>query len=154
MDEFSFDACAEMVRQLNPRLRPRYRARNEKRIVVTEAEDTDFKYPDVGVFETDKQAPGLASVSIAPAPLQLEAVVPEKLTQHFIEIRDAEERELVTAIEILSPTNKRGRGFHVYLRRRRRYLLTSVHLLEIDLLRLGAGCPCASRCPRHRISSF
>ena len=52
---------------------------------------------------------------------------------------------IVTAIEVLSPTNKeKGPGRDKYLRKRRRFINTSVNLLEIDLLRAGpytAGAP-------------
>src|SRR4029453_5934831 len=50
-------------------------------------------------------------------------------------------RQLVTAIEILSPTNKRAEGRMEYLVKRRRILLSTAHLLEIDLLRQGQRLP-------------
>ena len=55
-------------------------------------------------------------------------------------------RKLVAVIEFLSPTNKRGLERKKYLRKRERILLSSVHLLEIDLLRKGKRCQCARRC--------
>ena len=58
-----------------------------------------------------------------------------------IEIRDVAERELVTAIDVLSPVNKRGEGYAAYLDKRRRMLLSTAHLLEIDLLRIGKRVP-------------
>jgi hypothetical protein len=58
-----------------------------------------------------------------------------------IEIRDTANRQLVTAIEVLSPTNKRGDGRQEYLAKRRRILLSTAHLLEIDLLRQGQRVP-------------
>ena len=46
--------------------------------------------------------------------------------------------QLVTAIEILSPFNKRaGEGIDDYRRKRTCLLRSSVHLIEIDLLRRG-----------------
>jgi hypothetical protein len=61
---------------------------------------------------------------------------------HFsVEIRDRLERRLVTAIEVLSPTNKRGEGREEYLEKRRRILHSSAHLVEIDLLRRGHRLP-------------
>jgi len=58
-----------------------------------------------------------------------------------VEIRDVKSRQLVTAIEILSPTNKRGDGRRDYLAKRRRVLLSTAHLLEIDLLHGGERLP-------------
>jgi hypothetical protein len=47
----------------------------------------------------------------------------------------------VTAIEVLSPWNKRARGRREYLAKRRRILLSSAHLMEIDLLHEGHRVP-------------
>ena len=56
-----------------------------------------------------------------------------------VEIRTVAGQTLVTAIEILSPANKRpGRdGAEAYDRKRRELLRSDAHLLEIDLLRAG-----------------
>ena len=77
------------------------------------------------------------------------AVDPEEIpSNHFwIKILDRKERQLVTAIEFLSPTNKRGNGRKLYLKKRRRLLLSQAHLLEIDLLRTGLRVPMATRLP-------
>jgi uncharacterized protein DUF4058 len=61
---------------------------------------------------------------------------------HFgVEIRDTQDRRLITSIEILSPTNKRGQRRDEYLAKRRRLLLSTAHLMEIDLLRQGQRVP-------------
>ena len=54
----------------------------------------------------------------------------------FLEVRDRQGRELVTAIELLSPSNKRaGDDREQYLAKRRELLRSPAHLVEIDLLR-------------------
>ena len=70
-----------------------------------------------------------------------------------VQIRDVERHHLVTAIEILSPTNKRREGRREYLRRRDRFLDSDVHLLEIDLLRKGRRVPMEEELPRLPTSS-
>lgn len=45
--------------------------------------------------------------------------------------------ELIAAVEILSPTNKKGEDLSIYRRKRTEYYYAGVHLLEIDLLRGG-----------------
>ena len=47
-------------------------------------------------------------------------VIPSRVSHVTIEIRDVAHRELMTAIEILSPTNKCGEGYREYLDKRRR----------------------------------
>jgi hypothetical protein len=73
--------------------------------------------------------------------LELATIIPAPIPHVTIEIRDTANRQLVTAIEVLSPTNKRGDGRQEYLAKRRRILLSTAHLLEIDLLRQGQRVP-------------
>jgi hypothetical protein len=64
----------------------------------------------------------------------------------FIEIRDRRSRELVTVIELLSPSNKRpGPDRDQYLAKRGQILASPAHLVEIDLLRGGAPMPADDR---------
>ena len=60
-----------------------------------------------------------------------------------IEIRATGTMELVTAIEILSPVNKRPshQAYRDYLRKRQDLLRSSAHLIELDLLRGGTRPP-------------
>ena len=64
-----------------------------------------------------------------------------------LEIRDVEHRQLVTVIEVLSPTNKRGDGYKEYLNKRDRILRSNAHLIEIDLLRKGRRIPMQGTLP-------
>jgi hypothetical protein len=51
-------------------------------------------------------------------------------------IRQRETARLVAVIELLSPVNKRrGKGREEYLEKRRTFLASPVHVIEIDLLR-------------------
>ena len=60
----------------------------------------------------------------------------------YLEVRDRLGRELVTVIELLSPSNKRaGEDREQYLAKRRELLRTPAHLVEIDLLRGWAPMP-------------
>ncbi len=55
---------------------------------------------------------------------------------HILEVRDRLGRELVTVIELLSPSNKRAvDDREQYLARRRELFRSSTHLVETDLLR-------------------
>ncbi len=65
-----------------------------------------------------------------------------------VEVREAGSDMLITAIEILSPVNKRpGTERDKYLRKRRELLNSSVHVMEIDLLRLGERTPLETPLP-------
>ncbi len=72
--------------------------------------------------------------------VRLPAVDRERLS--FLEIRDRDGWQLVTVIELLSPTNKySGPDREQYLARRRDLLASAVHFVEIDLLRGGPRMP-------------
>src|SRR5438552_1494862 len=97
---------AEIARQLAPKLRPRYLALTTERMVIDTPDDIAVTtvYPDVAVQDTGRPASSSRTV-ISAAPLQLPTVVPERVPHSAVEIRDTAHRRLVTAIEVLSPTN-------------------------------------------------
>jgi hypothetical protein len=147
---FHFALGAEIVRQLAPRLRPRYLVLPVERFLIEAVDDvaiTTSMYPDVGVARSGIDSSVLQATARVVAPLQLITVIPEAVPHVAIEIRDIANRQLVTAIEILSPTNKRGEGRTEYLAKRRRILLSTAHLLEIDLLRQGQRVPMQQSLP-------
>jgi uncharacterized protein DUF4058 len=136
---------SEIARQLAPLLRPRYVAFVNERVVVDLPPDyerarKDSPYPDVAVIDAGRMSAGSTAV-LAPAPLQMTTPVPERIPHYTVEVRDTKKERLVTAIEVLSATNKRGDGRKEYLKRRRRYLGSDTHLIEIDLLRRGRRVP-------------
>ena len=81
---------------------------------------------------------------LSPAQIRLPAMDIERLA--FVEVRDRRSRELVTVIELLSPSNKRpGPDREQYLAKRATILGAGVHFVEIDLLRVGSPLPPADR---------
>ena len=59
-----------------------------------------------------------------------------------VEIRDRETRETITRIELLDPSHKRpGLDRELYLSMRSEILQSSVHFVELDLLRGGIRLP-------------
>jgi hypothetical protein len=61
----------------------------------------------------------------------------------YLEIRDRHSQEVVTVLELLSPSNKRSGGTDraQYLAKRREILNSQAHFVEIDLLRGGEPMP-------------
>ena len=146
------ELSAEITRQLAPKLSPKYVARSMRRFATETPDDIAITvgdiYPDVSVTEVVGDGGKISdAVGVVTAPLQLATVMPVRVPQISIEIRDVANRELVTAIEVLSPTNKRGEGYREYLDKRRRLLLSTAHLIEIDLLRMGRRVPMQQALP-------
>ncbi len=140
------ELCSGIARQLAPQLRPKYIVRLSRRFITEMPEDLGIVagefYPDLGVTASahfDDLAE--SSTAVLSAPVQMATVIPARVPHLTIEIRDVARRELVTAIEVLSPTNKRGEGYREHLDKRGRILCSMTHLVEIDLLRTGRRVP-------------
>ena len=85
---------------------------------------------------------GSAAVLEPPAPVTLEAVkFLDERAEVIIKIVRLPEQELVTVVELLSPTNKYGGGRAEYLQKRREFLRLPVNLVEFDLIRAGPRLP-------------
>ncbi|HID61191.1 MAG TPA: DUF4058 family protein, partial [Anaerolineae bacterium] len=84
-----------------------------------------------------------STTEVALPSLEVVNAIAERFKQVTIQVRTVDGGQLVTVIELLSPANKRPGtiGQTAYLRKRVNYLLSTVHLLEIDLLRRGERIP-------------
>src|SRR5579859_1493160 len=76
-------------------------------------------------------------VGLAQLTNTLDTSSPFKVPHSWVEIKDVKNRKLVTKIEFLSPTTKRGLARGQYLEKRKNILLSMSHVMEIDLLREG-----------------
>jgi hypothetical protein len=101
-----------------------------------------FGRPDVTIKHQGGVATATATRSIkAPAFGHIQPGV-DTIHEPFIEIRDRETREVITVIELLSPTNKTpGSDREQYIGKRKAILSSNTHLIEIDLLRGGQRMP-------------
>ena len=151
--DFHGDLAAEMRAELNRVLPPRYVARLTPHVtyeIVDIAERHNIR-PDVGIWQPQPPSGAGASAgavnTAAPVESVVEMEVPLRL--YTVEVHETDTLRLVTAIEILSPVNKRPRheAYHDYQRKRRALLRSTTHLMEIDLLRGGERPPLARPVP-------
>ncbi|MGD2179723.1 DUF4058 family protein [Lusitaniella coriacea LEGE 07167] len=137
--------------EIAPALLPHYYVAIEKRIYLTAPEENLLiGIPDVSVIsqgiqpsqELEKSNAPTATLSKPDEPQTVTLPLAEEVQERYLEIRDTSTGKVVTAIELLSPKNKRaGEGREAYLRKRQRILTSSTHLVEIDLLRGGKPMP-------------
>jgi hypothetical protein len=102
--------------------------------------------PDLSVAPMAGPGSHSAAAGVLDAPAQV--LIPEQDVEResFLGIRDRLSRELVTVVELLSPTNKRpSENREKYLAKRSSLLKSPVHLVEIDLLRGGPTMPAWNR---------
>jgi Protein of unknown function (DUF4058) len=156
-DDFHHDLISEIKNALAPVLPKRYVVRaGERSYVALTAKNGEDEYR-MQADVTVAQKPGIEQASVRPAaaavleagdaesaPLTMRALVQTEFHEGFLEIRETYgERQVVTSIEILSPSNKRfgSEGWFEYLRKRRACLSGLVNFVEIDLLRRGRRLP-------------
>ena len=127
---------------INAALPPVYVAVGDTRVYV----DPELRrIPDVGVFGPHATPSGGSAVAVATltqAGLLAAATeaVADPVEVHYLEIRSTDEGErLVTAIEVVSPANKKSGedGRASYQDKQGEFRLSGVNLVEIDLLRGG-----------------
>lgn len=103
-------------------------------------EDVGIMYPDVEVFrkaDVAKEPVGAYEPPVTPETLVLPTIKNIEARIPVVEIKDRKSNQLITAIEILSPVNKRKPGLLPYREKRERLHYAGVHLVEIDLIRRG-----------------
>jgi Protein of unknown function (DUF4058) len=152
---FLITAYAEL---LNKQLRPRYVADIEERLYLTPDDDPaeeQLRVPDLQIERRTgvkvKPAKRNGAATATAEPLVVTTISDDETHEPRIEIRALDTRELVTVMEILSPTNKvpGAEGRKRFLAKRREITSSRVHWVEIDLLRAGVTLDVRRRLDPH-----
>lgn len=127
---------AALAESLGPQLRPKYSVSVEVRMYETSGDQALLVgIPDAAVQRAEV-VPTAVAVAPPPQPIQVRVPMPLTVRQGYLEVREVSTKEVVTAIELLSPINKRsGRGRQTYESKREQVLSSATHFVEIDLLR-------------------
>ncbi len=131
-----------LIRQL----RPKYAVRIEERVYISGEDDPgrDTIIPDIRIalaarqkgarLRSDRGGPSVAEPEV------LTTLLDNEIHEPYLQITDRISRQVVTAIEVLSPTNKilGAEGRRSYQQKKAEVLDSPTHWMEIDLLRAGA----------------
>ncbi|MGL5064447.1 MAG: DUF4058 family protein [Microcoleus sp.] len=126
---------------LTPQLLPKYLVDIEQRIYQISGEDALLiGIPDVTIQRSPAATIATDSnIAVAAPPsqsLKVRIPVPVELTESYLQVIETTTKQVVTVIEVLSPTNKRpGKGREMYEAKRENIFASRTHLVEIDLLR-------------------
>ena len=143
-----------IVELIAPKIAPNYVARIDVYTVDDTAPESEIgiMYPDVEILKrhnivSEPTMPYGEDVLtepnvIIPTGFSIPVRVP------VVEIRDRAKNKLITAIEILSPVNKRESGLKDYQKKRADLHKNGINLLEIDLLRRGTRPFAHSKIPQ------
>ena len=123
----------------------------EVRVVTWQEGHDRLMRPDVAIVRHDgssrlESAESGMVATLEPNAIPFAAAVDE-VRDTWIEIRRLPDEHLVTAIEVLSPTNKGSSGLTEFLEKRHRLRTQGVNLVEIDLLIAGHRLPMAKPLP-------
>lgn len=137
---------------LSPALEPDYLVRVERRVYVERVgtEPETMRRADIAVVAVDSgPATGRLSRDSGIMTAECELPMPIERRETYLVVRDRETMQVVTVIELLSPSNKRrnGDGRREYLTKREELLSSSTHLVELDFLRGGLRLPVVGSLP-------
>jgi Protein of unknown function (DUF4058) len=133
-----------------PQIRPKYEIGIKQHIYKNDTNNYNhnsisLNIPKV-VIERQSNTIDVSTRSVAIGMFTIPTIVKvpttEKIKQTYLEVREMTTKQVVTAIEILSPVNKRsGEGRITYLKKRQSILGSLTNLVEIDLLRKWESMP-------------
>jgi hypothetical protein len=132
---------------IGAQVRPNYVVRVDDHIFVHELPDNPRQpsgRADLTVTRTGHRAtPTRGDAAVLEAPNRIRMPQADVTREAYLEVLDRHSREVVSVIELLSPSNKRKSGPDraQYLAKRANVLASQTHLVEIDLLRGGAPMP-------------
>lgn len=100
-----------------------------------------FAHGDVSISHPKNGASAEATATLA-SPIMARIPTVDFEKHVFLEVRDRKSREVVTVLELLSPTNKKpSADREQYLAKRANLIRGTAHLVEIDLLRAWQKMP-------------
>lgn len=142
---------------LTAQLRPRYYARIEERVYISDEYDPARRVivPDLHIARTTTSRPDQlrtpTSATTACEPVEITSLIEDEIHEPHIEIIDSTDRAVVTVIGILSPSSKvpGSDGRESYEEKRLAVMRSTSHFIEIDLLRDGEGFPPYEALPPH-----
>jgi hypothetical protein len=151
--DFHNQLITTAARALAPQLLPKYRVVTDKwAYKIADTTMLGIGRPDSSVQQQRDQPSRSSSIATAEPVASVQSIpvqVPllEEVQQSYLEVRDAATKEVITAVELLSPANKRGDGRQKYEAKRQDVLESLTHLVEIDLLRDGEPLPMTANLP-------
>jgi hypothetical protein len=133
---------------IGAQVRPNYVVKVDDHIFVHEVL-VESRQPvgraDLGIVPTHQSVvPNpIGNLAVLEAPAHIRVPDGDVTREAFLEIRDRHSHEVVTVVELLSPSNKQRGGTDraQYLAKRRQIFSSQVHFIEIDFLRGGEPMP-------------
>jgi hypothetical protein len=137
--------CPLVAEVLTAQVRPNYIVKIDEHVYIHELPEGPRQLAgraDVGLARSGADGASRPAAGVVEAPVHVRLPAVDVERQSYVEIRDRNNRQLITVLELLSPSNKlAGPDREQYLAKRGHLLGTPVHFVEIDLLRGGPRLP-------------
>jgi Protein of unknown function (DUF4058) len=160
-EEFHWKYINYVQEALAERVPDDYEVRIEERLSLVYEPDLGSHrkiLPDVAVLQSSGPSRAVGgprgTATLEPVLLALPRYQLEEVSEQRIEIRRFPNRELVTALELLSPSNKQPPGDRLYYKKRLELIYQQVHLVELDLLIGGERLPMEDELPKGHNYAF
>jgi hypothetical protein len=137
-----FSLIGAIREQLAEAVSPHFFVGVERRVYIVSPDEerpSQTVVPDVYLISTPSPEHYGSLAAQITMPLLIEPELPFEVREHYLEIRDVKNRQVVTTIELLSPGNKTpgNEAYNTFKAKRQTVTHTPVHWIEIDLLRAG-----------------
>jgi hypothetical protein len=159
--QFHTTLLSEAFYALTERLPDAYEVRIEERLsLVYENDDGPYRHvqPDALILRSSHpsewRSTTSATATLEPVVLTLPNHQVVEVIEKRLVIREFPGHELVTAIELLSPSNKRAPGDSLYDQKRQELINQKIHLAELDLLIGGERLPMVEELPAGHYYAF
>jgi hypothetical protein len=128
--------------QLAEKVAPAFYVDIEQRVYIVSPDDPHERQqivPDVYLIKEQQTQYAQPAASTIVTPTLVELGYDLEIRDRYLQIRDAENHEVITTIELLSPFNKTigAQGYEAFQQNRRQVMASKTHWLEVDLLRAG-----------------
>lgn len=160
-EDFHTNMITAMQAALIPNLLPDYLVRIEKRVYVEQPfGDPTFIRPDLTIVResvrSSEYARAMTGMTATIEPVERTVPAPFEVQEKYLVIRKLGSSEVVTVIELLSPSNKRSgsEGRDEYLAKREDILQSRTNLVELDFLRGGERLPTVEPLPAGDFFAF
>lgn len=160
-EDFRSRFITAMSDALVPAIRPDYLVRAEKRVYVEHPFDnSELIQPDLTIVRQSPRSPNRSRIAGGMTailePVECTLPGPFEVQEKYLVIRKLDSSEVVTVIELLSPSNKRSgsEGRVAYLAKRDDVLQSRTNLVELDRLRGGLRLPTVETLPAGDFYAF
>jgi hypothetical protein len=144
--DFHTRVLVHFAAALTQRLAGRYFVELEESLYIDPTSDEPrlFAVADTAVAEDEDRADDQGGVAtalvVAPVTVKVPGITKKKVRRLLV--RDSNSQEVITVIELLSPSNKAaGADRNKYLEKRGEVLTSRTNFIELDLLRGGTRLP-------------